>query len=375
MCIFADLGEKYAKMWNAQKWHFSRRSAVMKIIKFFDFLESLLKWWKSPPVDHRTLEMCIFADLGGKYAKMWNAQKWQFFAGPRSWKCSNFSTFWKAFKNDENHHQLTTGPLKCAYLLIWVRKMQKCEMLKNDIFLAGPRSWKSSNFFDFLESLLKWWKSPPVDHRTLEMCIFADLGEKYAKMWNAQKWHFSSRSAVMKIFKFFVFMKSLKKWWKSPPVDHRTLEMCIFADLGEKNAKMWNAEKWHFSRRSAVMKIFKFFQLSGKPFRMMKVTSSSPQDPWNVHICWFGWEICKNVKCPKMTFFSQVRGHENLQIFRLSGKPFKMMKITTSWPQDPWNVHICWFGWEKCEMPKNDIFLVGPRSWKSSNFFDFLESL
>ena len=149
MCIFADLGEKYAKMWNAQKWHFSRRSAVMKIFKFFDFLESLLKWWKSPPVDHRTLEMCIFADLGEKYAKMWNAQKWQFVAGPRSWKSSNFSTFWKAFKNDENHHQLTTGPLKCAYLLIWVRNMQKCEMPKNDIFLAGPRSWKSSNFSTF----------------------------------------------------------------------------------------------------------------------------------------------------------------------------------------------------------------------------------
>ena len=93
--------------------------------------------------------MCIFADLGEKYAKMWNAQKWQFVASPRSWKSSNFSTFWKAFKNDENHHQLTTGPLKCAYLLIWVRNMQKCEMPKNDIFLAGPRSWKSSNFSIF----------------------------------------------------------------------------------------------------------------------------------------------------------------------------------------------------------------------------------
>ena len=149
MCIFADLGEKYVKMWNAQKWLFSRKSAVMKIFKFFDFLESLLKWWKSPPVDHRTLKMCIFADLGEKYAIMWNAQKWQFVAGQRSWKSLNFSTFWKAFKNDENHHQLTTGPLNCAYLLIWVRNMQKCEMPKNDIFLAGPRSWKSSNFSTF----------------------------------------------------------------------------------------------------------------------------------------------------------------------------------------------------------------------------------
>ena len=74
-----------------------RRSAVMKIFNFFDFLESLLKWWKSPPDDHRTLEMWIFAHLDEKYAKLWNAQNWHFFAGPRSWKSSIFSTFWKGF--------------------------------------------------------------------------------------------------------------------------------------------------------------------------------------------------------------------------------------------------------------------------------------
>ena len=211
-----------------------------KSSNFFDFLESLLKWWKSPPLDHRTLEMCIFADLGEKYAKMWNTQKWQFVAGPRSWKSLNLSTFWKAFKNDENHHhQLTTGLLKCAYLLIWVRNMQKCEMPKNDNLLQVS---------------------------------------------------------------------------------------------GHENLQI--------------------FRLSGKPLKMMETTTSWPQDPWNAHICWFGWEKCKNVKCPKMTFSSQVRGHENLQIFRLSGKPLKMIKTTTSWQQDPWNVHICWFGWEICKNVK-----------------------
>ena len=95
--IFAHLGEKYAKMWNAQKMTIFRRSAVMKIFNFFDFLENLLKWWKSPPDDHRTLEMWIFAHLDEKYAKLWNAQNWHFFAGPRSWKTSIFSTFWKGF--------------------------------------------------------------------------------------------------------------------------------------------------------------------------------------------------------------------------------------------------------------------------------------
>ena len=172
-----------------------------------------------------------------------------------------------------------------------------------------------------------------------------------------------------------------------------------------------------------------FFQLSKKPFKMMKTTTSWPQDTWKVNICSFGWEISENVKCPKMTILSQVRGHEKLQFFRLSGKSLKLMKTTTSWPQDTWKVNICPLGWEickfvkcpkwhfsqrarvgenfnffnfpksllkwwkqhqlstghlkskylliwvwnkwKCEMPQNDIFLAGPRSWKTSIFSIF----
>ena len=178
----------------------------------------------------------------------------------------------------------------------------------------------------------------------------------------------------MKIFKFFDYLESRLKWRKSPPVDNRTLEMCIFADLGEKYAKMWNAQIWHFSHRSADMKIFKFFYFLESLLKMMKTTTSWPQDPWNVHICWFGWEICKNAKCPKMTFFSQVHGHENLQIFRLSGKPLKNdenhHQLTTG-PLKCAYLLIWVRKMQKCEMPKNDIFLAGPRSWKSSNFSTF----
>ena len=38
------------------KWHFSRRAGVGKIFNFFNSPKSLLKGWKQPPVDHRTLE-------------------------------------------------------------------------------------------------------------------------------------------------------------------------------------------------------------------------------------------------------------------------------------------------------------------------------
>ena len=76
ICSF---GWEICKTVKCPKLTFFCRSAVMKIFKFFDFLESLLKWWKSPPHDHWTLEMWIFAHLVEKYAKLWNAQNWHFF--------------------------------------------------------------------------------------------------------------------------------------------------------------------------------------------------------------------------------------------------------------------------------------------------------
>ena len=148
-----------------------------------------------------------------------------------------------------------------------MRNMQNCEMPKNDIWVFCPKTtffrrsavMKIFKIFHFLESLLKWWKSPPVDLRTLEMLIFDHLNEKYAELWNAQKWHFFHRSAVMKNFNFFDFLKKLLKWWKLSPIDHRTLEMWIFVHLGEKYAKMWNAQKRHFFAGPRSWKSSKFF--------------------------------------------------------------------------------------------------------------------
>ena len=49
--------------------------------------------------------------------------------------------FLESFFKYENQQQVTTEQLKCKYFLIWMRNMQKCEMLKMIIFFcAGPRS-------------------------------------------------------------------------------------------------------------------------------------------------------------------------------------------------------------------------------------------
>ena len=324
---------------------------------------------------------------------------------------------------------MTTGHLKCEYLLIWLRNMQNCKMPKIDIFsqVRGHEklqffrlsekafkmmkittrwlldTWnvnicsfgweicktvkcpkmtifrrsavmKIFKFFDFLESLLKWWNSPPDDHWTLEMWNICSFGWGIWKTVKCPKLTFFRRSAVMKNFNFFDFLKRLLKWWKSPPVDHRTLEMWIFAHLGEKYAKL-KCPKMTIFRRSAVMKIFKFFDFLKK---LLKWWKSPPVDHRTLEMWIFAhWEICKTVKCPKLTFFSQVLVHEKLQFFRFSEKTFKMMKITTSWPQDTWNVNICSFGWEICKTVKCPKLTFFRRSavMKIFNFFDFLKRL
>ena len=181
-------------------------------------------------------------------------------AGPRSWKTSIFSTFWKVFKTDENHHQLTPGHLKGKYLPIWMRNMQVCEMPKMTFFTQGR---------------------------------------------------------------------------------------------GGENLQ--------------------FFQLSRKPFKMMKTTTSWPQDTWKVNICSFGWEISENVKCPKMTILSQVRSWKT-SIFSTFWKVFKTDenhhqltpghlkgKYLPIWMRNMqvWNA-------------QNDIFHAGP-GWGKSSIFSTLQ--
>ena len=151
------------------------------------------------------------------------------------------------------------------------------------------------------------------------------------------------------------------------------VNICPF---GWEICKFVKCPKWHFSRRAGVGKIFNFFN-SPKSLLKLKTTTSWPKDTWKVNICSFGWEISENVKCPKMTILSQVRGHEKLQFFRLSGKSLKLMKTTTSWPQDTWKVNICPFGWEICKFVKCPKWHFSRRAGvgKIFNFFNSPKSL
>ena len=72
-----------------------------------------------------------------------------FLAVRGSWKTSIFSTFWKVFKTDDNHHQLTRGYLKGKYLPIWMRNMQVCEMPKMTFFTQGRGNENLQFFFTF----------------------------------------------------------------------------------------------------------------------------------------------------------------------------------------------------------------------------------
>ena len=251
---------------------------------------------------------------------MWNAQKWQFFAGPRSWKSSIFSTFWKASLKWWKSPQLTTGHLKCKYLTIWMRNMQKCEMPKNDNF-SQVRGHENLQFFRLSGKPLKMMEITPS--------------------WPQDTWNVNILT---------IWMRNMQKC-EMPKNDN-------FSQVrGHENLQ--------------------FFRLSGKPLKMMEITPSWPQNTWNVNILTIWMRNMQKCEMPKNDNFSQVRGHENIQFFRLSGKPLKMMEIIPSWPQDTWNVNIWPFGWEICKNVKCPKMTIFRRSavMKIFNFLDFLESL
>ena len=158
---------------------------------------------------------------------------------------------------------MTTEHLKCEYLLIWMRNMQNCEMPKNDIF-SQVRGHEKLLCFWLSENLLKWWESPPFDHRTLEMWKYAHLDEKYAKLWNAQ------------IYIFRLFEKAHKtiKITPSWPQNTCNVNICSF---GWEICEVVKCAKMTIFRRSAVMKVF-IFLLSVNSSKMMKIITRSPQD-------------------------------------------------------------------------------------------------
>ena len=266
--------------------------------------------------------MWIFAHLNEKYAKLWNAQNWHFFTGPRSWKTSMFLTFWKAFKM----MKITTRwPQDIWNVKICSFGWEICKTVERPDWHFFRRFWviKNFSFFDFLKRLLKRWKSPPVDHRTLVMLIYAHLGEKYEKM--CPKMTIFCRSAVMKIFVLFYFLEILLKWWKSSPDDHKTLK-CEYLLIWMRNMQNCEMPKIDIFSQVHSHKNFQLFGLYEKAFKMMKITASWPQDTWNKNMCSFGWEICENVKCLKMTIFRRSAIMKNFKFFEFLKRLLKLWK-------------------------------------------------
>ena len=218
---------------------------------------------------------------------------------------------------------------------------------------------------------MKTTTSWPQDTWNVNICSF---GWEICKFVECPKMTFFSQVRFHEKLQFFRLSKKSFKIMKNTtswPQDTWNVNICSF---GWKICKFVKCPKMTLSRRSWKSSIFWLFK---KPFKLMKTTISWLQETWNVNICSFGWEICKFVKCPKMTFFSQVHGHEKLQFFRLSRKYFKMMKTTTSWPQDTYNVNICSFGWEICKFVKCPKWHFSRRAgvMKTFNFFDSPKSL
>ena len=197
-----------------------------------------------------------------------------------------------------------------------MRNMQKCEMPKNDNF-SQSRGHEKIKFYRLYEKpfkMLKKTTSWPQDTWNVNVCSY---GWEICKICEMPKNDIFSQVCELEYYNFFDFLKTLLKWWKLPAVDHWTVEMYTFAHLDEKYAKYVKCPKMTFFRRSANMKYFNFFDYLKKPFKIMKITISWPLDSWNVHICSFGWELCKNVKSPKMANFRRAVVVKNFNFFGL----------------------------------------------------------
>ena len=86
-----------------------------------------------------------------KYAKMWNAQNWHFFAELRSSKTSVFFFFFLlSAKHFKMMKTITSSSQDTSNLLIWVINIRKCEMPKNDIFFRRAAVMKNFFFLNLL---------------------------------------------------------------------------------------------------------------------------------------------------------------------------------------------------------------------------------
>ena len=184
--------------------------------------------------------------------------------------------------------------------------------------------------------------------------------------WNVNSYQFGWEICKnVKLAKNAFFLTGPRSWKSS--TGHFK---CEYLPIWVRNMQKCEISKNHtFSTEPRSWKTF-FFRLSGKPPKMRKTITKGHLKCKYLPI-WM--RNMQKFEFSKNAIFRQIRSHENLQFFRLSGKPSKMMKTTTSWPQDTLNVNICPFGWRICKNVKlaKFTFSIGPRSWKSSIFSAF----
>ena len=163
-----------------------------------------------------------------------------------------------------NHHNMTSGHLKCNNSLIWLQNLQKCEMSKNHIFLQ-VRGHRKLQFFWISQKPLKWLEIIIIWHQDTSNVIIHSFGCKICKSVKMSKNH------------IFLQVRG-----------HRKLQ---------------------------------FFWISQKPLKWLEIIIIWHQDTSNVIIHSFGCKICKSVKCPKITFFSRSAVIENFNFFEFLKSP------------------------------------------------------
>ena len=162
-----SFGGKICRTLKLAKLQFFRRSAVIEIFNFFDFLESL---WKSRKASYLTSGQlkCKNSLIWGQNMQNTEISKIAIFSQVRGHRIFNFFDFWKAFENKESIPTWHQDNWNVKIHSFGGKICQNTEISKIAIF-SQVRGHRNLQFFDFLESLWKSRKASLLDIRTTEM--------------------------------------------------------------------------------------------------------------------------------------------------------------------------------------------------------------
>ena len=200
-----------------------------------------------------------------------------------------------------NHHNMTSGHLKCNNPLIWLQNLQKCEMSKTHIFLQVHSHWKLQFFF-FLnfQKPLKWQEIFIIRHQDTWNVTIHSFGCKICKSVKCPKADIFLQVRSHRKHHFF-FLTSGHLKCNNTLIWLQNLQTC------EKSKNII------FLRVRSHRKLH--FFIFSKPLKMAGNHHNTTSGHLNFNNSLIWLQNLQTYEKSKKSHFSAVHGHRKLQFF------------------------------------------------------------